>query len=383
MGLENRLALAIRKPVATAILQICRSCDHEFRVLSSLVGKKLACPHCRRPMAIGPESAVKEDKLVGKELGGCKLVRRLGAGAIGVVYEAQQLSIGRSVAIKMMSSKAATNPKVVQRFQRESKLCAQMQHPNVVSVYDCGFERGVHYLIMEYVEGQTLSSMLDELERLPWATATRLVLQVARGLEHAHALDIIHRDIKPANILIENGTTAKLADLGLAKQVDSDPTAGGGLTMQGIAMGSPAYMPPEQIRNARDATAVADIYALGATFYQAVTGVIPFDGKNGTEVMTKVLREEPKPVTSINPEVPAGVAALIHSMLAKDPGGRPQSTGELIREIEAVQADPDRRPKVSARASSSGVGSSGNWVLIAAVVLVAVIVVLVIWKQHT
>jgi serine/threonine protein kinase len=368
--------------VSEAFLQTCKSCNHEFRAHAKLVGKSVPCPYCQRAMVIVAEP-VHEDKLVNQEIGGCRLVKRLGAGALGVVYEAKQISVNRRVAIKMLSSKAAADGEVVQRFQREANLSAKIRHAGVVGVYDCGQDRSVHFLTMEFIDGPTMAGLIEEQGKLPWREASNLVLQVARALDHLHSQGIIHRDIKPANILIENGATAKLADLGLAKQVDSDPSAGGGLTMQGIAMGSPAYMPPEQIRNARDATAVADIYALGATFYQAVTGVIPFDGKNGTEVMTKVLREEPKPVTSLNPEVPAGVAALIHSMLAKDPAGRPQSTAELIREIEAVQADPERRPKVSVRASSSGVGSYGNWVLIAAVVLVIVIVILAIWKRRT
>jgi serine/threonine protein kinase len=291
MALENSPTLTIRKRVTSAHLQTCRACAHEFRVPASLVGKRVACPHCRRPIEIRAETG-SDDKLVGKELGGCRLVRRLGAGAIGVVYQAEQVSIGRQVAIKMLSSKAVGDPKVVQRFQRESKLCAQMQHPNVVSVYDCGFERGVHYLVMEFVEGQTLAGMLDEADRIPWAKAARLILQVGRGLEHAHGMGIIHRDIKPANILVGNDGTAKLADLGLAKQLEEEGGMGEsplGLTMQGVALGSPAYMPPEQIRSAKDVTPVSDLYALGASFYQLVTGVLPFDGKSAPEVMTKVL----------------------------------------------------------------------------------------------
>ena len=341
--------------MTAAHLQTCRACAHEFRVPASLVGKRVACPHCRRPIEIRAETG-SDDKLVGKELGGCRLVRRLGAGAIGVVYQAEQISIGRQVAIKMLSSKAAGDPKVVQRFQRESKLCAQMQHPNVVSVYDCGFERGVHYLVMEYVEGQTLAGMLDEADRIPWAKSARLILQVARGLEHAHGMGIIHRDIKPANILVANDGTAKLADLGLAKQLEDEGGMGEsplGLTMQGVALGSPAYMPPEQIRSAKDVTPVSDLYALGASFYQLVTGALPFDGKSAPEVMTKVLREEAKPVAEIAPEVPPAIAGFISRTLAKDPAHRPQSASAFIVELEDAFNNPNQAPPERPRGTGS------------------------------
>jgi serine/threonine-protein kinase len=396
MALENSPAITIRKPVTAAHLQTCRACAHEFRVPASLVGKRVACPHCRRPIDIKAESG-SDDKLVGKELGGCRLVRRLGAGAIGVVYQAEQISIGRQVAIKMLSSKAAGDPKVVQRFQRESKLCAQMQHPNVVSVYDCGFERGVHYLVMEYVEGQTLAGMLDEAERIPWAKAARLILQVGRGLEHAHGMGIIHRDIKPANILVGNDGTAKLADLGLAKQLEDEGGMGDsplGLTMQGVALGSPAYMPPEQIRSAKDVTPVSDLYALGASFYQLVTGVLPFDGKSAPEVMTKVLREEAKPVAEIAPEVPPAIAGFIRRTLEKEPAHRPQSASAFIVELEDAFNNPAKAPperprgtgsankKLMVRARSpsrpdhaAAVGRSGGSHLGVVVALIAVVVV--------
>jgi serine/threonine-protein kinase len=352
MGLENRSPPRIRKPVTVAAyLQTCRACAHEFRVPASLVGKRVACPHCRRPLEILANTAAPDDKLVGKELGGCRLARRLGSGAIGVVYEAEQLSIGRRVAIKMLSSKAASDQKVVQRFQRESKLCAQIQHPNVVSVYDCGFERGVHYLIMEYVDGQTLAGMLDEAERLPWAKAAKLVLQVARGLEHAHGLGIIHRDIKPANILVGTDGTAKLADLGLAKQLEEEEGGDSplGLTMQGVALGSPAYMPPEQIRSAKDVTPSSDLYALGASFYQLVTGTLPFDGRTAPEVMTKVLREEAKPLSVVAPDVPPAIAAFITRTLSKDPAGRPASASAFIVELEDAYNNPSRVPPAAAK----------------------------------
>jgi serine/threonine-protein kinase len=331
---------------ATAHLQTCRSCAHEFRVQATLIGKQVACPHCRRPMTLVANQVANEDKLVGQMVGGCRLLRRLGAGAIGVVYEAEQESMGRRVAVKMLSSKAAADAKVVQRFQREARLCAQIQHPNVVTVYDCGFERGVHFLVMEFVDGDTLAGLTEEAGRLAWDRAAKLVLQVARGLEYAHGRGIVHRDIKPANVLVGSDGSARLADLGLAKQLEDERSItegdGLGLTMQGVALGSPAYMPPEQIRSAKDVTPASDLYALGASFYQLVTGALPFDGRSAMEVMTKVLREEARAVRELAPEVPPAIAAFIHRTLSKDPAGRPADAGRFIVELEDALTNPQR-----------------------------------------
>ncbi len=311
-------------------------------------------------MDLQPGTGRTEDKLVGKTLGGCRLIKRLGAGAIGVVYEAEMPGQGRHVAVKMLTSRAANDERVVQRFEREARLCAAIQHPNVVGVHTCGFERGVHFLVMEFVDGDTLASMVQELGKVPWEKAARLVLQVARGLEYAHSQGIVHRDIKPANILVTTDGVAKLADLGLAKQLDDERSITGdspmGLTMQGVALGSPAYMPPEQIRSAKDVTPASDLYALGASFYQMVTGALAFDGKSATEVMTKVLREEPKPISELAPETPPAIVAFIMRCLSKDPEGRPENCGKFIVELEDAIARPEVVPPPAKPAKKLGTG---------------------------
>jgi eukaryotic-like serine/threonine-protein kinase len=360
-----------------AYLQTCKSCNHEFRAHAKLVGKTVPCPYCQRPLTVLSQTGQPVDKLVNQEVGGCRLSKRLGAGALGVVYEAKQLSMGRRVAIKMLSSKAAADKEVVARFQREANLCAKIKHPNVVGVYDCGLDRGVHFLTMDFVDGLTLAALIEEQGKLDWKDAAGYIIQIARALEYVHGQGIIHRDIKPANILVDEQKVAKLADLGLAKQVDNDEGSGGGLTMQGIAMGSPAYMPPEQIRNAKEATHLADVYALGATFYQTVTGLIPFDGKNGTEVMTKVLREEAVPAITHVPTLPASVSELIQSMLAKVPADRPQGAAVLIQELEGVLADPVKprpRRRTADRLAANRVGSRTTAIVIVAAVIVAVLI---------
>jgi eukaryotic-like serine/threonine-protein kinase len=331
------------------LLVTCRYCQHESRVPAKLRGQSRPCPSCQRVIALEPTAAKSEDKLVGKEIGGCRLLRRLGAGALGVVYEAEQVSVGRRVAIKMLSSRAAAQPEVVTRFQREAKLCAAIQHPHVVGVYDCGMDRGVHFLLMEFVDGTTLAGLTEAADgqRLDAKTSTPYIRQIAQALSFIHGKDIIHRDIKPANILVSRDGVAKLADLGLAKQMDSGDAAG--LTMQGMALGSPAYMPPEQIRNARDAGPTADIYALGATWYQTVSGKLPYDGKTGTEVLTKVLREPPPPLFQLVPELATPVRLLIELMMEKDAARRPPSADALITLIDALDR-PDAAKAVKTAA---------------------------------
>ena len=343
------------------LLQTCRACQHEFRVPTTLVAKEMPCPYCRKMMTIAAPAGTKEDRLVGREVAGCTLQRRLGAGALGVVYAAEQKAMQRLVAIKMLSSKAAAEPETVTRFQREAKLAAQIQHPNVAAVFDCGQDRGVHYLLMELVEGCTFGNLIEEHGKLSWHDTLAYGLQVAKALDSLHQRGIIHRDIKPANVLITYEGVAKLADLGLAKQLDFEPSAATGLTMQGVAMGSPAYMPPEQIRSAKDSTASCDLYALGASMFQAITGKLPFDGRSATEVMGKVLLNPAPPVTSLVPDVPTGVADLIDRLLAKEPKGRPGSAAALIVEIEAVMADPGRvRSGKKTSVKVRAIGTPGN-----------------------
>jgi len=319
-------------------LQTCRVCRYEFRASAKLAGKRIPCSHCGTLVEITTGGPAANDPLVGKRIGNCRLSYRLGAGGIGLVYAGEQLSVGRKVAIKMLGAKAGANEVLVQRFQRESKLAAQINHPNVVHVYDCGYDRGVHFQLMELVDGGTLANLIQTHVRLPWREAADLALQITRALEYIHGQDIIHRDIKPANILItvEAGhRIAKLADLGLAKQLDAEQ-AQMGLTLEGKPLGSPSFMPPEQVRNAKDATRASDIYGVGATFYAALTGYRPFDGKTSYEVMANVLTKEVVPPKTTVPDLPVALNDLIMRCLSKDAAKRPQKAEDLARELERL-----------------------------------------------
>jgi serine/threonine protein kinase len=307
------------------------------------------------------------------------LIRRLGAGALGVVYEAQHQRLARRVAIKLLSSKAASDPDLVSRFQREARVAGQIQHPHVVGVHDCGHDRGVYFLVMEYVKGTTLAGLIQSRGPLPWQEACTYLRQIASSLAHLAAIDIVHRDIKPANILVSDEGVAKLADLGLAKNLAADANEVS-LTMQGVAMGSPAYMAPEQVRDAKSAGPAADLYSLGATFYHLLAGVPPFEGVNGAQVMMKVLKEEPRPIADVVPGLPAGIAGLVHELLVKNIDERLQTADEAIQAIDAALAAPQQARPRRRRKTTAPVKRSKTGVLLgAATVVLVVVVIAVMW----
>jgi serine/threonine-protein kinase len=368
------------------LLVTCNACQHEFAVATHHAGVQVRCRHCNAPVMV-PTPATPSagtaapDKLVGQVIGGCRLERRLGAGALGAVYEATQTSLNRRVAIKLLSSKAAQNETLVKRFRREARLAAQIQHANVVAVYDHGFDRGVHFLIMEFVDGGTLANRIEESGRLPWRQAAAVLVQVGQALALLKEHGIVHRDIKPANILVTADGVAKLADLGLARQEDPGEGEQSLLTMRGTMMGSPAYMAPEQARDAATASHPADVYSLGATFYHAVTGQPPFRGRNLMEIVQQVLDQPPTPPRELVPDLPQGIEDLILLLLEKAPEDRPQDPAEMVatatRAIDAPAERMRRRRAASAAAVRRGGGTRAptqRW-LVPAIIAAALVVV--------
>lgn len=259
----------------------------------------------------------------------------LGEGSMGAVFQGHQISLERPVAIKVLTPRLAQNASFLKRFTREAKVVARLNHPNVVSGIDVGEARGYRYFVMEFVEGPTLKQLLEQHGRLKYETATKIVLHVARALEHAHANSLVHRDVKPANIIIASKTkAAKLCDLGLAKDVDED----GSDTLEGRAIGTPFYIAPELARGERNVDIRADIYSLGATYFHAVCGRPPFEGPTPAVIMAKHLTEELPDVARLCPSASVGCVAVIEKMLAKAPGDRYQTPTELIADLDLVNA---------------------------------------------
>ncbi|MCP4591116.1 MAG: serine/threonine protein kinase [bacterium] len=273
-----------------------------------------------------------------QQIPGFQIMSKLGQGAMATVFEAKQLSLDRLVAIKVLPKRLSENHEFVDRFYREGRAAARLNHPNIVQAIDVGEAGGYHYFVMEYVDGKTVYDELVEHRFYQETNALEILLQVARALEHAHARGFIHRDVKPKNIMISKEAIVKLADMGLAREVSDYETAE---AEAGRAYGTPYYISPEQIRGEINIDFRADIYSLGATMYHMVTGRVPFDASTPSAVMHKHLKEPLIPADHVNTNLSAGGGEIIELMLAKRRDERYSSTTDLIADVESVlRGDP-------------------------------------------
>lgn len=277
------------------------------------------------------EEEEKEDSLIGKTLGGYEIIRTLGEGGMGAVYEARQLSLDRSVALKVLAANLAADKNFIRRFAREALSVAKLNHTNIIQIYDVGKAEGQYFFAMEFVQGKTLQEMLDESGTMDLLAAVGYIIQAARGLEYAHRKNIIHRDIKPDNIMINEEGIAKVADLGLAKKMQDEEIS---VTLSGVAMGTPYYMAPEQAHDAKKVDQRADIYSLGCTLYHLISGRIPYDGGSAYEIITKHISEPLTPVHILNENVPVDLSNVVAKMMAKKKEERYQSMKEVVEALE-------------------------------------------------
>jgi eukaryotic-like serine/threonine-protein kinase len=262
----------------------------------------------------------------------------------------------RVVALKLMSKELSKNKQFVDRFIREARASAKLDHPNVVRGYAVGEAEGLYYFAMEFVEGESVQDTIDREGKLDVAEAARITADVARALVSAQSQNMVHRDIKPDNILVSKEGLVKLADLGLAKQMDDDS----GLTQTGSGFGTPFYMPPEQAMDAKHVDGRSDIYALGATLYHMLTGVVPFDGDTPMTVLTKKQSGTFKAARSHNDNVPPKLDLIIDKMMAVKPETRYQNCEELLLDLEgtglvvaASSSDVSAAPGVAPGAGSA------------------------------
>jgi serine/threonine-protein kinase len=277
--------------------------------------------------------AIKETKNAAHQIPGYKVLGKLGAGAMAIVYKAQQLSLNREVAIKVLPKRFSENPEYVERFYKEGQAAGKLNHNNIVQAYDVGEAGGYHYFVMEYVEGKTLYDDLAAGKVFSEDEALDIVIQVAKALAHAHANGLIHRDVKPKNIMINKEGIVKLADMGLARETTDIELA---QAEKGKAYGTPYYIAPEQIRGEIDIDGRADIYGLGATFYHLVTGRVPFMAEDPADVMRMHLRNDLIPPDHINTSLSAGVSEIIEVMMAKKKEDRYNNAEELLADLKAV-----------------------------------------------
>jgi len=268
-----------------------------------------------------------------QQIPGFQIMEKIGAGAMATVYKARQLSLDRVVAIKVLPKRLSENPEFVERFYREGRAAARLNHPNIVAAFDVGEAGGYHYFVMEYVDGKTVYDDLAHKRVYSERDALDIIRQIASALKHAHHHGFIHRDVKPKNIMITRDGVAKLADMGLAREANDVKAA---MAEAGRAYGTPYYISPEQIRGEVDIDARADIYSLGATFYHMVTGRVPFDGPTPSAVMHKHLKQPLEPPDHVNTKLSTGVGEVIEVMMAKDRNARYTSTDNLSLDLEAV-----------------------------------------------
>jgi serine/threonine-protein kinase len=254
---------------------------------------------------------------------------------MGQVYLAEQLSLKRNVALKILKADITTNPTALQRFKVEAEAVARATHANIVQVYVFAEAEGLHYMALEYVEGRNLREFIARKGPPEILLALSIMRQVAAALQRAAELGIIHRDIKPENILLTRKGEVKVADFGLSRSLTGDAVPLN-ITQSGVVMGTPLYMSPEQVEG-KTVDARTDIYSFGVTCYHIMAGHPPFEGNGAFDVALKHVRDEPLPLQTVRPDLPEGFCAVIHKMMAKQPDQRYQSCRELLRDLALVR----------------------------------------------
>jgi serine/threonine-protein kinase len=323
------------KAGAAASTRRCPSCGRD------LPASFAVCPHDASPLGVAPN---REDALIGTVLGGTyRLVRVLGKGGMGRLYEAEHTRLGRRFAVKVLHEAHAEKREAVARFEREAEALARISSDQVLDVVDVlRTVDGRTAIVTGLLEGEDLQRRVERAGTLPAAEAIEIARQVCRGLSAAHAVSIIHRDLKPSNLFLTataDGTlSVKILDFGVAKFAGD-----GEMTRTGVVLGTPAYMAPEQARGSNKADARSDVYAVGAVLYRAVTGKMPYDGKDVTATLSQVLHESPPRPRAIRSDIPLALEAVIQKAMARDPNERPRSALELEAMLGAIAA-PTEKP---------------------------------------
>ena len=325
----------------------------------------------------------------GSRLGPYEVLAPLGAGGMGEVYKARDTRLERTVAIKVLPQHLSSSEEVRQRFEREAKTISSLTHPHICALYDVGHEGDTEYLVMEYLEGETLGDRIAN-GPLPLAQTLRYGGEIADALEKAHRQGIVHRDLKPANVML-TAAGVKLLDFGLARALEprgplesatSAPTAQKDVTREGTILGTLSYMAPEQLHG-KKADSRTDIFALGATLYEMATGRKAFRGESQASVISSILTSEPQPISAVAPLTPPTLDRIVRTCLAKDPEDRWQNAGDLAKELRWVAEGP----AAGVAASTVDAGAQRRrerlaWAVAAVAILLGTLSVLLSRRPH-
>jgi len=272
--------------------------------------------------------------LSGRRLGGYRLVRRLGSGGMADVYLAEQTSLGRHVAVKVLRPETLRHAGAVERFEQEARAAAALVHGHIVQVHEVACIDGLHFLVAEYVAGPSLRDWLDRRGPLDPAQALTVLAQVGSALVRAAQQGIVHRDIKPENLLVTPAGDVKVADFGLARVASEDLA----LTRDGMTLGTPLYISPEQ-GEGRRVDARSDLYSLGATLYHLLAGQPPFSASSPIAVVMAHIKQPLRPLSAVRSGLPIGLCSIVEKLLAKDPAGRFASPNELLQAVDAIEQE--------------------------------------------